>query len=445
MRLGGTIVSRYLFRQAAGAVLLILLSLTGVVWIALALRQLNLVTSQGQDAWLFIKMTLLALPNLMALIAPIALLVATIHVLNRLNGDSELIVLTAGGGTIWNIARPLLLVAVLVSVGVSLVNHYAMPWSLRLLRDYVIQVRTDLITQVIQPGRFTSAEPNLTFHIRDRGLDGELQGLVMHDARDKKQVSTFLAERGWIIKQDGDAFLLMENGHILRKAVPEPGAAPKAGKPGGQGATPGAPPEEEPVRIIEFKRYAVDLARFEQKEQGPELKPRERYYEELVRPEPNDLLAKQQPGLLRAELHERFTSALYPFAFVLLAVAFIGQAQTTRQNRAQAIVTAFLIAAGCRLGGLAGNNIVTLRASAVWIVYAIPIGAILFGLIAAQTRMRVRRPSRLGRLIEGALAPLVTLLGRRRPDRSTGAAQASAAPVGQTRAVRAAGHAGGRH
>ena len=102
------ILFRYIFRQAAGAVAMILTSLTGVVWIALALKQLNLVTSQGQDTWLLIKMTLLALPNLMALIAPIALLVSAIHVLNRLNGESELIVTTAGGGTIWTIAKPLL-------------------------------------------------------------------------------------------------------------------------------------------------------------------------------------------------------------------------------------------------------------------------------------------------------------------------------------------------
>ena len=424
----GTIVSRYLFRQAAGAVLLILLSLTGIVWIALALRQLNLVTSQGQDTWLFIKMTLLALPNLMALIAPVALLVATIHTLNRLNGDSELIVMTAGGGTIWNIARPLLLVALLVSLAVSIVNHWAMPWSLRLLRDYVIQVRTDLITQVIQPGRFSSPEANLTFHIRDRGLDGELKGLVMHDGRDGKQVSTFLAERGWIVKQDGDAFLLMENGHILRRA------APGQGEQKGKAAS--SQTGEEPIRIIEFKRYAVDLARFEAKEQGPELKPRERYFGELVRPDPNDQLAQRQPGLLRAELHERFASALYPFAFVLVAVAFIGQAQTTRQNRVQAIVAAFLIATACRLGGLAGNNIVSLRASATWIVYTIPIGAIVFGTIAARLGMQQRRRSRLARALDGLVHAVVSRLPRRRPADGTAVIRATA----PTRA--AAGDAG---
>ena len=398
----GRILSRYIFRQTAGAVLLILLSLTGVVWIALALRQLNLVTSQGQEVWLFIKMTLLALPNLMALIAPVALLVAAIHVVNRLNGDSELIIMTAGGGTIWGIARPLLLVACFVSAAVMAVNHVVLPWSLRSLREYVIQVRTDLITQVIQPGKFSSPESNLTFHIRDRGLDGELLGLVMHDARDKKQVSTFLAERGWIIKQDGDAYLLMETGHILRRE--------------GVG---------EASRIIEFTRYAIDLARFEVKEAVPELKPRERYFHELVNPAPNDQLAKSQPGLLRAELHERFSSPLYPFAFVMLVVAFIGQAQTTRQNRVQSIIAAFLISAGCRLGGLAGINVVALRPSATWIVYAIPVGAIAAGVVLSYYGMRPRGRTRVGIAFEKVADTFLKLLGRIDPRRLRSTAKAT--------------------
>ncbi|HEX9881951.1 MAG TPA: LptF/LptG family permease, partial [Hyphomicrobium sp.] len=112
-----TIFERYVFRQAGGALLIILLSLSAIVWIALALRQLNVVTAQGQDVWMLVKMTTLALPNLMAIIAPFSLLIAAIHTLNRLNGDSELIVMTASGATVWRAARPLLLLAALVTVG----------------------------------------------------------------------------------------------------------------------------------------------------------------------------------------------------------------------------------------------------------------------------------------------------------------------------------------
>jgi lipopolysaccharide export LptBFGC system permease protein LptF len=39
----------YVFRQAFSALALILFSLIGVVWIALALKKLKLVTSKGQD------------------------------------------------------------------------------------------------------------------------------------------------------------------------------------------------------------------------------------------------------------------------------------------------------------------------------------------------------------------------------------------------------------
>ena len=104
MTVFGRILSRYIFWQAAGALILILVSLTTVVWIAVALRQLELMTTQGQDVFRFLIMTALAIPSLLALIAPIALLIACLHVLNKLGGDSELIVMTAGGAPVWAIS-----------------------------------------------------------------------------------------------------------------------------------------------------------------------------------------------------------------------------------------------------------------------------------------------------------------------------------------------------
>jgi lipopolysaccharide export system permease protein len=375
------IVSRYVFRQAAGALLLILLSLSGVVWIALALRQLNVVTSQGQDAMRLLAMTTLALPNMMALIAPIALLIATIHTLNRLNGDSELIVLTAGGGTVWSLAKPLVLLALLVSIGVSTVNHFVMPWSLRMLRELIVEVRTDLLTQVIQPGRFNSPEPSLTFHIRDRALNGELQGILLHDLRDPKQPLSYLAERGNIIKQDASAYLLMQNGHIIRRPDPTDGA-----------------------QIIAFESFPIDLTRFEQKQGAIELRPRERYFEELARPHPDDPAFKQSPGQFRAELHERFSNPLYPFAFVLLALAFAGQAESTRQSRVQNVVIAFLLAIGIRLAGLAVNNLVVLKPQSTTLLYVLPLSGIGIGLtmmvMGTRRRLQTSIPNPLAGLIE---------------------------------------------
>lgn len=375
-----TTLSRYIFRQALGTMLLILLSLTGVVWIALALRQLNLMTSQGQDALVFLKITLLGLPSLMAVVAPVALLIAAIQVLNRMNGDSELIVMTAGGSTIWGVARPLFVLASVVFVMVVIFNVWVMPWSSLQLRASLLEVRTDLIAQVIQPGRFTSPEKGLTLHIRDRARDGELLGLVMHDSRDEKQVITFLSDRARIVKQDGEAYLVMQSGQILRRE--------KA---------------DEPAQIIEFQSYAIDLARLEPKAKERALRPRERTMEELFRPPAGEELSKRQLGQIRAELHERLSSPLYPFAFALLALALVGQARTTRQSRVAGLVAAFVLATAARVAGLAGTNLVALRASAVPIVYLVPIATAVLAALYAHLGMQARgAPAWLGTLREAA-------------------------------------------
>jgi lipopolysaccharide export system permease protein len=382
-----TIFERYVFRQAGSALLIILLSLSGIVWVALALRQLNVVTSQGQDVWMLIKMTTLALPNLMAIIAPFSLLIACTHTLNRLNGDSELIVLTASGATIWRAAKPLLALAMLVAMGVAFVNHLAMPWSLQLLRQYIVQVRANILTQVIQPGAFSSPEQGLTFHIRERAPNSELLGLIVQDTRNKELSQSYLAERGVLVQREPSNYLVMTKGHIVRRTD-----------------------KDEPAQIIAFEKYAVDLDQFEKKldEDGTDLKPRERYLSELLYPEATSESYRKGPGKFRAELHERFSNPLYPIAFALIALAAVGQAHSTRQNRVQQVALAFVLAAGLRLAGLAANNIVVLNEAATPVLYALPLSAMLGALLLMERARRRLSTSRFPGLL---IDPLVDAAG----------------------------------
>lgn len=373
----GRILSRYVFWQAAGALVLILVSLTTVVWIAVALRQLELMTNQGQGATRFLIMTALAIPSLLAVIAPIALLIACLHVLNKLGGDSELIVMTSGGAPVWALLKPFCLLAVLVAIAVAGVNHIVGPWSQRLLRDYTILVRTDLIGQVIQPWRFTEPEPKLTVHIRDRDASGNLLGLLFHDARDAKQVATYLAERAQIIKQGDASYLRMEKGHIVRRNAGE--SAPQ---------------------IIAFSEYVVDFNQLEQRaDQAQTTRPRERYTPDLIWPDPNDPVFKSTPGRLKSELHERLASPLYSIAFVLIVVAFLGSAQTTRQNRLQAVIWAFSLATLCRIVGIAVTNAAAVRPSNAYLLYLVPVGAGLWAIAATYRQAVPRPPGRLQRML----------------------------------------------
>jgi lipopolysaccharide export system permease protein len=370
-----SLFSRYVFRQAANAFVIILVTLTTIVWLATALKQLDLIVSQGQGFVLFLKMTFLTLPSLMALIAPNAMLMAALYTLDRMNGDSELIVMTAAGAPIWRIGAPFVLLASMVCVVILICNLWVMPASMRALRALITQVRTDVISQVLQPGRFSSTEPGLTFHIRDRSPTGDLLGLLVHDERDDKQLMSYLADRGRIISNDDGAYLVMFDGHVHRYETKSP---------------------DQGVQIVAFDQYVLNISDLNPKETGSkELRPRERYLGELLDPDPKLLKAKGAVGQLRTELHDRFSTPFYPLLFAFLAVAILGHARTTRESRWAQILIAAGIAVGLRVSGLTASNLVTLSAGATPLVYVIPIAAIIVAALAAHVRMSPELRSKL--------------------------------------------------
>ena len=370
-----SLFSRYVFRQVANAFVIILVTLTTIVWLATALKQLDLIVSQGQGFVLFLKMTFLTLPSLMALIAPNAMLMASLYTLDRMNGDSELIVMTAAGAPIWRIGAPFVLLASMVCVVILICNLWVMPASMRALRALITQVRTDVISQVLQPGRFSSTEPGLTFHIRDRSPTGDLLGLLVHDERDDKQLMSYLADRGRIISNDDGAYLVMFDGHVHRYETKSP---------------------DQGVQIVAFDQYVLNISDLNPKDTGSkELRPRERYLSELLNPDPKLLKAKGAVGQLRTELHDRFSTPFYPLLFAFLAVAILGHARTTRESRWAQILLAAGIAVGLRVSGLTASNLVTLSAGATPLVYVIPIAAIIVAALTAHVRMSPELRSKL--------------------------------------------------
>ena len=370
-----TLFSRYLFRQTTNAFLVILLTLTLVVWLATALKELSLITSRGQGFLLFMQMTMLSLPSLMALIAPNAMLMAALYTLDRMNGDSELIVMTAAGAPIWRIGAPLLAFASIVALAVLLANLFLTPASMRALRSFITHVRADLISQVIQPGRFSSPETGLTFHIRDRSLNGDLLGLLVHDERDPKQVMSYLADRGRIINNDEGSYLVMLGGYVHRYNGDAKG---------------------KEVQIVAFDQNMIDLSEFSPKDSADkELRPREKYTGDLLNPDMTNRATRRSYPQLRAELHDRLATPLYPLVFAFVAIALLGHARTTRESRWAQILVAFGIAVALRVAGITAGNLVALNAWAIALVYGIPLGAIIVAAWAAHVKMAPELRSRL--------------------------------------------------
>jgi lipopolysaccharide export system permease protein len=336
---------RYIFRNVFGAFLLILISLTAVIWLTHALREIDLMTNQRQTILTFIGITGLLIPMLVLVIAPLALVVAVGHTLNRLNTDSEIVVMNASGMSPWRIFRPFLTTTLVVSFLVLLVSAYVAPAGLRELRDWATKVKADFVVHIVQPGRFINIERGLTLHIRERRGDGQLLGIFIDDRRDPNERATSLAEYGEIVETGRGTFLVLINGSVQRM---------ESGRP-------------DPT-IVKFERYAFDLSRFAGGPKLGALGVRERNLWDVAFPDPNDPTYKQIPTHFRAELHDRLAAPIYPIAFTVLCFAIIGAPRTSRQSREVSIVMMIVAIGVLRLLGFACNVV---AAQTVVAIYAL--------------------------------------------------------------------------
>ena len=351
-------IGRYIFRTTMGAFVLILVSLTVVLWFTQAMRDFDLITSQRQTLLVFVEITGLIIPLLVMMIAPIALVMASAHVLNKLGSDSEIIVMNAAGVSPWRLLRPFLAAALVVSLLVSVIAAWGSPRSLRALREWASQVRADILTNIVQPGRFTTIGGNLTFHIADRKPNGLLVGIFVDDRRDPREHATYLAEQGEIVKNDHGSFLVFQGGSIQRL---------EAG-------------QRDP-RIVTFDQYAFDLSKFSGGTQNIVYTAREKYLWELMWPRADDAVYVAQPEQYRSELNDRLATPLYPLAFIIVAYAFLGPPQTTRQSRALAGLGMMGAIALLRLLGFV-SIIVGVRVPAILAVQYVGLfGAMIAGLL----------------------------------------------------------------
>jgi lipopolysaccharide export system permease protein len=381
-------IDRYIVRNTLLAFLLVLVSLTSVIWITQALRGIDLMTGQGQSILVFLGVTGLAIPLLAMIIAPIALLIAVMHTLSRLAGDSEIIVMNAAGLAPARFLRPFMIATCIVSLLVAFLSIYLAPECLRALRRWQTEIGADVLTNILRPGEFQKLGP-LTIRIQGRQPGGLLVGIFIDDQRNPAERIDILAERGTVQKNERGSFLILQDGNLQRF---------ETGK-------------RDPA-LVAFNSYAFDLSQFSNVVQSVTYGPRERSIGDLISPPPDDPVVKRVPGEFRAELHDRIFAPIYPFVFVLMAFAILGAPRTTRQNRNFAIALLIVGILVVRIAGFGLSTVSVAQPMAILVQYLM-----LAAVCAASFWMAIRgviidAPTNLIGAVNGMFSRMGSLMPR---------------------------------
>ena len=367
------LIERYLFQQLLGPTVMATLALTGVALLTSSLSALDLLVNQRQSLVIFAEVTLLAMPQIIALILPIALFVAALVALNRLHTEQEIVICFAGGMSRWRVASPAIRLTAFVMIFALAINLWIQPACFQKMRAILQAVRSDIASTMIKPGEFTHPSPGLTVYAQSMDDVGAIHNLFIYQTTVKGAASAITASEGRIAKRNGAPVLIMRNGsnqEFSRGGV---------------------------LNFLSFDEYVFDLSAVTAIAPRERYKLSDRYPHELFFPDTTAEYAATNRDRLYAEGHSRIAGSLYSIAFMAMAFAAVVGGAFNRTGYGNRIAWMASAAMLTRTLGFAAEAASATMPLANVAQYGVPIlaTAMSFGILfaAPKTRRRGSQPA----------------------------------------------------
>jgi lipopolysaccharide export system permease protein len=364
------LIDRYLFRQLLGPTFLATLALSAVAVLTEALSAISVLLNQRQSPLVFAKVILLAMPQLIVLILPIAVLVAGLISINRLHRDNEIVICFASGMSRWRVMAPAIRLSALVALISLVLTLWIQPLSYRALRDTLESVRTDLLATLIKPGQFTHPSPGVTVYAQSLDEDGTIHNLFIDRRLDSGRDSTSTARDGRLQSTSYPPALIMHHG--ANQEYSATGV----------------------LNYLSFDDYSLDLRPMMAAKTEVRYKLSDRYLHELVFPDLRQDWDRANVGPMLAEANSRLSAPLYNVAFMFLALTAVIGGSFSRMGYGGRIATVATVAIVARTLGFAVQAAAGPHAALNVLQYGLPI---LVGATCAWILLRAKaRPSRFG-------------------------------------------------
>lgn len=366
------LLETYILRRIFQMFLVALVPVLTIIWTIQVLGRINLVTDTGQSIGSFMLLASYILPTILPVVMPFAFVIGITQTLTAMNNDSELPVIDAAGAGRSIIYKPVIGLAVALSIVSFSVTNFLEPASRLGVRQMIAAAYADLLSSVIEEKTFRSIEDGLYVQISERHSGRLLKGLFVVDYRDPNFDLIYYAKEGSV--DPGGTSLTMRDGEVHRKA------------PDGR------------ISIVRFDSYAFDLSAMTKSDgEALPMSSGDRGLGFLLDPDTNDPAYQRSPNKFFSELHRRLSDWLYPISFALVSLVVAGSSRSHRQARVHPMIYALIIAFGLRWLGFSATNLTERSPSYVPLVYTIPLITIVVSAYMLATNRQLHMPRAITR------------------------------------------------
>ena len=207
------IINRYFIRQLLAVFIMLLLVLTGLAWMMQVMSMMKFLINYGVNFSSFLYLLSLMIPFIVSIIIPFVTFIAVIFVYNKMISENEVTVMAASGLSPYQIAKPALKLAAVLTVIHLVLNIWVVPSSQAKFYSTQWNLRYGLAHLKLQESAFTKLANGLVVYV-DNVSGQDLNQVMLSDMRDDKNQMLIFAERGKLVSTVHGLSIVTNNGSL---------------------------------------------------------------------------------------------------------------------------------------------------------------------------------------------------------------------------------------
>ncbi|MEP6591633.1 MAG: LptF/LptG family permease [Gemmatimonadota bacterium] len=221
------LITRHILRALAAPFFWGIVALTGLLLLNQISELINQFGGKGLSADVMVEAVVLALPALLTLTLPMAVLVSTLYAYSQLAADQEMVAMYANGISVWRMVRPALVAACGVAVVNFMLFDQVVPRSNIRFRALKSDVMQKSPTLALRPVLLNPLTPT-SYILRAAAIDdssGEMRDVTIYDLSSYEGRKVLHAATGRMAESPSgtDLLLTLRNGDQLDIKSVQPG------------------------------------------------------------------------------------------------------------------------------------------------------------------------------------------------------------------------------
>jgi lipopolysaccharide export system permease protein len=313
------IYRKYIIKNIIPSLIIIIFSMTTLVWITQILKFLYLI-DKGIKISYFFSLIILVLPSLLFILTPLATTIAIIYTYLHLSEKRQIIILQNLGLNNFKLATPALLIATIITLFSYYISASLLPLSYNKLKTDLNFMKNNYSSSLITEKIFNPISKDVTIYF-DSKLDNDtMLGLIIFDNRKSDSQAIIFAKSG-NIKSYSDVSIF-ELTHGTRQAYDH----------------------NNNLTHLNFDSLAIELTNKVDTSGIPNNRREINEYSIRELLNPDNTLDEQRKIKLIAEGHQRLIWPMYNFILVLVSLSiFLRQPYNKKSYAKQMIVTVSLV------------------------------------------------------------------------------------------------------